>query len=288
MADAPSSPTAPPESDPLSEALAPSRVESFLEDYKLQLAIGFGALIVIGLSVIIVSSNRAQRQQEAAQAFTAAETIEDLNAVIARFSGNLAAGNAMLRKAALLEDDGKPAEARTTLLEFRDRFPNHPRLGQALFTLGRMAEEEGELGRARDYYQQAAEHDAVAPLARMHIGDLAMQEGNLEEARETYMEVEREFSENAWSSVLQDRLTEVNQRLDEPGWPEVVPAPEPAAENQESAPAAPETESPGAKPPAPTNSSAEQPSAPPADSGSGPEERADPEGGESPPEEEES
>lgn len=284
MAEKPSPTTNPEQNDPLAKALGPSDIEIFLEQNKGRLLLALGTLIVVAVGTIIVVSQREASRLQAAQSFTSATTLAELNQVIDRESGNVDGGNALLRKAALLEAEGKKEEARTALIEFRNRYPEHPLLAQALVVLGQMAENGGDRGKARDFYQQVPATSGMAPLARMRLADLMFQEGRLAEAREAYSEVEREFSENPWASQLQDRIKEVNLQLNKPEWPQVTlekpeppPAPSPApapnagakptdakpgasAKGAEMKAAAPGPAKPAApKPPVPANSTGSKP-----------------------------
>lgn len=244
MAEKPSTTTNPEPNDPLAKALGPSEIEAFLDKNKSRLILGLGTLIVVAVGTIIIISQREASRLQAAHSFTSATTLAELNQVIDREAGNVDGGNALLRKAALLEAEGKKEEARATLIQFRNQYADHPRFAQALVILGQQAENGNDRTKARDFYQQVPGTSDMAPLARMRLADLMFQEGRLAEAREAYSEIEREFSENPWASQLQDRLKEVNLQLNKPEWPQVVlekvePPPAPAAKPDPKAGAKP-------------------------------------------------
>ena len=266
MAEAPSSPTPPAEHDPLAKALGPSPIEAFIEENKGRLILGFGTLIVVVVGAIILFSQRQTSRLEAAQAFTSAATLTELNQVIERQAGTIDAGNAMLAKADQLKREGKAAEARTTLTEFCNQYRQHPRFAQGLVALGEAAESAGDRSKARESYQQVPSDSDLVPLAKMRLADLLFQEGRIAEARDAYTEIEREFTQNPWATPLKERIKDANLQLNKPEWPAVVlekPEPPPPP----PAPAKPAESKPGtaprpdaAKPAAPT------PPAKPADS----------------------
>ena len=76
-------------------------------------------ILVIGMfGYIVFGSIQQTKSNEAALAFTKAESIEDYAEVIAAHPGTNAAGNAMLIKASLEHEEGKTNESQATLTTF--------------------------------------------------------------------------------------------------------------------------------------------------------------------------
>jgi len=228
MAKAPQEET--PEVDPLQQALGPSDVEAFVDKYKIQLLLGFiGIIVVISLAFILQATN-LERQTELAHAFTSAETIEELETVATKYKGTVAAGNALIRKAALLEEEGKRDDAQSTLVGFITNYPDHPRKDQALLVLGRLAEGEEKWGLARSYYQQVDLDSEVIGYAKLHLGDILMQEGKYEEAETYYKNIQSELTGTDWFVDLRSRIDMAGKKVKAAKNPVMPMMPEPAPE----------------------------------------------------------
>ncbi|MEM0970832.1 MAG: tetratricopeptide repeat protein, partial [Verrucomicrobiota bacterium] len=126
-------------------------MEKFVQDNKFFLLLALGVIALSAVGVILIGANREGHRQESAWAFTGAETVEDYDQIISDFPKSIVGGNAMLRKAAILQDDGDVDEARIVLIDFLDSFPNHPLLDQGLLSLGSLFQEDGEAEKAKGY-----------------------------------------------------------------------------------------------------------------------------------------
>lgn len=140
----------------------------------------------------------------------------------------------MLRKAAILQNDGDVDEARIVLIDFLDSFPNHPLLDQGLLSLGSLFQEDGEAEKAKGYFEQINPESYLAPLAKMLVGDMAAETQDWEVARNTYSQIQRQYPDTQWTNSIKVRLEQVEKELSDPEFPSVVPAPPMPEEPTES------------------------------------------------------
>lgn len=176
------------------ERLSPT--EQFLENNFTKLLL-LCAFVVIGLLAYgFVRYNNHQADIAAAEQFTAAKTIEDCDLVISQHSGTAAAGNARLLKADLLWEENKKDSSTSVLREFLKENEGHPLYATAMLGLASKLEAMGEKNDARDLFQRVSSEfpdSAVAPLARIRLGDLLWSEGKEDEAAEIYEGLATDF-----------------------------------------------------------------------------------------------
>ena len=199
--------------DPLAQALGPSTMEKFVEENKKLLLIGLIALVAVVSAYLYFQGANNANLEEAGRAYAAATSVDDLEKVMKQFPGTVVEGNAMLRKATLLDDDGDTDDAKLTLLEFRKKFPKHPRAEQAVVILGRMAESNGENEQAESFYSQVSGDSELYPYAQLHLGDLAMQRKDFEGAKQIYESIRAHFAIEAWRGQWEDRIERVERQL---------------------------------------------------------------------------
>ncbi|MEM1297011.1 MAG: tetratricopeptide repeat protein [Verrucomicrobiota bacterium] len=201
-----------PEPDsPLAKAMGPSPVEKYVEDNKAGIILALAGIVALASAWILFSGLNSEKMLDAGNAYSEAETVDDLKKIQDQFPGTVVAGNSLLKQAELEEEDGDPDAAKATLLKFRDQFREHPRFDQALVVLGRMAEDAGNLTQAASFYNEVARESDLAPLAQIHLGDLAMQEGDYEKARNIYEPIQQDFPGNAWMGMWQQRINQVKR-----------------------------------------------------------------------------
>ncbi|NNE91796.1 MAG: tetratricopeptide repeat protein [Verrucomicrobiales bacterium] len=229
-----------PEGDPVTEgrsaeeALAESHASeaiAALEENKVRILVVVLALAV-GLCVYLVWKQVVQsNHEEASQAYfsaVASGKVEELDKVAGMYSGSIVAGNALLAKADLQIDQGKPGDAKTTLLSFVDSKKNHPRYPQGLLVLGMLNLEAGDTAAAKQYFEQilaATEDGDLSPLARIRLGDAALADGDQEAARQHYEDSYIQHPGNPFVPMAEQKI-----ELLSVGEPPVVKAPEPEPE----------------------------------------------------------
>jgi TolA-binding protein len=215
-------------------------MDSF-EQNRNKILIGFALATIIICAVLISGQLKRQKHLDAARAYSAAlekKEVASFDAVIIEHPGSLAAGNAMISKAELLSDQGKPEDARSTLETFVSDYSEHPRHAQGLFALGNLYHVSGDREKAADFYQQsidAAPDAEMTPLARIRLGDLALEAGDKDAADQRYQESFTLHPGNRFIDYAEEKIA-----LLKVGNPPAVkrPAPEPEPKPEEPAPKA--------------------------------------------------
>ena len=221
-------------SDPNSAAVPVAELEyehSPLEDavirYRKQLIL-VGVLAVLG-SVGYFGSKlwKESKHKDAALAFTRAQTVGDFRTVAAAHAGQSAAGNALLRAAGLLAEEGKGKEAIDELNKFLTTYPQHPLADLAKF---RLADAQMQVGATQDAitkFQEVAAtpNSPYAVLALLRIGDQKWQDGNTDEAKKIYEEIPRKNGGNRMFSIAEQRAKQI--KLAPPALIDFVPEPTP-------------------------------------------------------------
>ncbi|MCB1235284.1 MAG: tetratricopeptide repeat protein [Verrucomicrobiae bacterium] len=258
-----------------------------LEKHKgLVLAVTLAIALAVCLLLVFKELGR-QKNAEAGAAFTAAaaeRSIEKLDAVVADFSGTVAAGNALLTKAEIQADGGNTEDAKATFTAFVNDFPDHPLHDQGLYALGNLHQSAGDNAKAAEFYDRLlgeSPDSEVGPLVTIRKGDIALAEadallaeGKSGEAEERKKEAERLYNESITKREF--RMSPfydlANARLEllvvgrppvvpPPPKPEPKPEPKPKPETGAAAP----TPGAGDKPKAPAKPAApktQTPSAP--------------------------
>jgi tetratricopeptide (TPR) repeat protein len=245
MSDRSDSPAENPENAPEEpEALAASdaaKVMDSFEQNRNKILIGFALATIIICAVLISGQLKRQKHLDAARAYSSAlekKEVASFDAVIIEHPGSLAAGNAIISKAELLSDQGKPEDARSTLETFVSDYSDHPRHAQGLFALGNLYHVSGDREKAADFYQQsidAAPDAEMTPLARIRLGDLALEAGDMDAADQRYQESFTLHPGNRFIDYAEEKIA-----LLKVGNPPAVkrPAPEPEPKPEEPAPKA--------------------------------------------------
>jgi TolA-binding protein len=223
-----------------------------IEKHQTKVIVGTLAAALLICGGLVIREYSAHKRTVAAEAYTqaaSARSIEQLDTVVAKYSGSIAAGNALLSKAEIQLSQEKTEDARITLLAFTDKYRKHPRYAQGLFAIGNIQHNAGNAAEAADYYDRAlaATPDAdIAPLVLIRKGDLIMAEadkllaeGNKEEAeakkneaRTLYEDSGRRYPANPFVPLAAEKIDilaiGVVPVVDPPPpAPEPAPVPEP-------------------------------------------------------------
>lgn len=251
MADAPQKPT--PSEEPKNlDALAASEASGVVDAIdrhrtKILAAIAISAIVLCG--ILVGAQLKKQKHLAAAAAYTSAVSkgeIAALDGVVVEFPGSIPAGNALLSKAELQIDQGKPEDARATLERFVGEFKSHPRYAQGLFAIANIYHTSGDAEKAKLHYEQVIEAQKdgeLTPLARIRLGDLALEAGDTKTADQRYQESYTLHPGNPFFKYAEEKLA-----LLKVGNPKEVEKPAP--------PAPPVTETPKAPAPAPAPATA--------------------------------
>jgi len=225
------------------------------------LAIAGGAILIC--AALVIGQMRKQKHLEAAQAYSSALTtgeIAGLDAVAVDFGGSIAGGNALLSKAEIQINQGKPQDAQATLESFIDEYPSHPRHVQGVFALGNLYQIAGDKEKARSYYQRAIDEQPdgeITPLARIRLGDIALESGETKIADQDYQEAYTLHPGTPFFDYAKQKITLLAVGnppvVERPEPPKPEPVPEPKAPAQPKADAKP---TPPAQAPAKPNADA--------------------------------
>ena len=137
--------------------------------------------------------------QNAEKAYAAAQSIDGWQAVIRQYPGSVAAGNAYLRIAAKLTEDGKYPESDSNYETFIRQFQKHPLLVNAYMGLATNAELEKNLDKALENYKKVVTlfgSSFQAPIALFHEARITAAKGQLKEAKTLYASVVQRFGES--------------------------------------------------------------------------------------------
>ncbi len=181
-----------------------------------------------------------QRHLEAGMMFTEAassKNIDGLNKVITDFGSSIAAGNAMLTKADIFINQGKPEDAINVLNEMVRYGVNHPRYVQTFYVLANIYHKSGDLAKAEENYNKVLElqPDAeLSPITMIRLGDLELAKGNPEKARQKYEESFTKYPGSAFFATAERRIAQLKL-----GTPTEIERPKPPEEKKEPVALAP-------------------------------------------------
>ncbi len=186
-----------------------SKIEQFLNKNSKAVVLGsvLLALVLLGLGVKRYFSH--QSELEAAERFTASDSVEDCDIVIQKYPGSLAAGNAILMKAGLLWNQGKKESSITVLKDFAKDYKSHTLHPQTLLALASKQAALGENDAARQTCElllKSYPQSEMAPAAQIQLGDLLWQEGKIEDAKKLFESLPQKYPNNMtvfYDSVMQ-------------------------------------------------------------------------------------
>jgi|UniRef100_UPI0037850C14 TolA-binding protein len=220
--------------DTISQEVPATGMEKFLEDNFRKLVWLFAFVVIAIIAYGFIRHQSTLKNNEAAEAFTSAKTVEDCDLVISRYAGTNAAANALLLKADLLWDQNKKTSAVDALKEFTSKYSSHPLFVHTLLGLGTKLDAMGDRKEARAIFERIVNEFAsneAAPLAQVRLGDLFWADGKQDEAKKAYEDLAVKFPDMAeFQSVSQDRLGWIaaslpTKEVDPPPAPKVEPKP---------------------------------------------------------------
>jgi predicted negative regulator of RcsB-dependent stress response len=209
MADKPENTPAEELGQPVVESELPSSAEDYFEKNKRKLILLICLVVLASAAYIILKNVSKEKDREAANAFTAAETAEQYRQVSIDYQGTVAGGNALLMKADQESKEQNPTGAVATLTEFVSSYKNHPRYAQGLFALAEHSQSEGNVDETKRRFQEIVDtqpKSEIAPLALMRLGDIAMAAKNYDEARSIYNSVMPRFPANPFIQKVTQKV----------------------------------------------------------------------------------
>jgi predicted negative regulator of RcsB-dependent stress response len=233
--------------NPATEPVVPtlSASEVWLEKNFKKVVMLCIAVIVVAIVYGVIRYRTDEVALEAAMAFTGADTVEGLDAVISKYPGSVAAGNALLAKADLLWEKNQKDSSAGALKKLLADFSGHPLLVEAKMSLASRLDAMGEKAEAKKLFEEIISQNPdshATPLAEIRLGDLLWTEGKVEEAKEIYSSLPSKYpgTNQPFFDQSQDRLKWISAAL--PTKEVDAPKPPPAPE----APATPAAGAPGA------------------------------------------
>jgi len=213
----------PPAAEPSSSSIDR---EVFWLLHKQKILIGAAALLVVLLGYAIYLGIQTLQTQKAEKAYATADSIDAWRSVIQQFPGSLAAGNAALRIAMKLRDDGKYPDSDAAYESFVHDFPKHPLVVSGYMGRAANAEIENNLDKALEQYREVTTrfpNTYQAPMALFYQGRLAEAKGQLKEAQQLFERVVQRYSNSVAAIFAGQEAGKLNDRL------APVPSPSPAA-----------------------------------------------------------
>ncbi len=196
--------------DTISQEIPATGMEKFIEDNLRKLVWLFIIAVLAIIAFGVIRHQNTLKAAEAAEAFTAAKTVEDCDLVIARYAGTNAAANALLTKADLLWEQNKKTSAIDVLKEFTSKHAAHPLAVHALLGLGSKLDAMGDRKEAQAIFERITREFAAseaAPLAQVRLGDLLWADGKADEAKKAYEDLAVKFPDlPEFQTLSQNRL----------------------------------------------------------------------------------
>ncbi len=159
-----------------------------------------GGLLLIGLSTFAISEYvRIKKQAAAQELFATADSAESYGKVIAEYPGTAAAGNAHLKLAEKLREEGKFDESTATLKNFTEKHSEHQLVSGAWTSIAANLEAQGKADEALSTYQKVSTGYAnsfSAPVALLAQARLLIAQKKNAEAERIYEQVMTQFPDN--------------------------------------------------------------------------------------------
>ena len=134
--------------------------------------------------------------------YAKAESTADFQAVMQKYPGTVAAGNAALRLADKLRSEQKYDEAVTVLRAYLEKYPGHPLAAGGWISLAQTYEIQGKMDSAMEAYTSAISkypEAFTAPIAMMGQARINLLKGKKEEARRIYQDVAARYQQSIYA-----------------------------------------------------------------------------------------
>jgi predicted negative regulator of RcsB-dependent stress response len=167
-------------------------------------------IVIVAITVVILGLagfgiyhyNQTQTIAAAGAALAQASSEDDYRAVIAKYPGTVAAGDASLFLASKLRSDKKYDDAMQVLQTFMDKYPAHPLVSAGDLSIAETLEAQGKNDDALTKYQEVAAKypdSYAAPVAVLNQANLLQYEGKIEEARRVYENFVAQFPDSIFA-----------------------------------------------------------------------------------------
>jgi len=161
----------------------------FWDQYRQTILLVGGVLLLALAGFGIYEYNQSQRIAAAGAALAQAANDDDYRAVMDKYSGTVAAGDASLFLGGRLRGEKKYDDSLQVLQTFLDQYPNHPLAHAGDLSIGETLDAQGKLDEAIAKYQEVAAKypdSYSAPLAVIAQANILKSQGKIDEARRLY------------------------------------------------------------------------------------------------------
>lgn len=212
---------------PLAEiSQGPNAFEEFLDRNQKSL-IALAILLALATAAYVVYHGVEKgRQDTAGEAFSKAEDLAALQAVVSEHPNTNAAHSAMVLLAERQWADGQQDAAIETLRSLTASNPDSPSYPAAQASLGAKLVAQGKSDDAARIFQDLVDQPKsryIAPYALISLGDIAKASDDLEKAETSYNRVKSDFSESPFVETATQRIATL--RAKPPVEIEAPPAP---------------------------------------------------------------
>jgi len=186
----------------------------YLQEYGRPLAIGIGGALLIFLGIAVYRGHQANQAQEAAQKLSAAQNVEQLQAVVTEYENTPSGPSALLRLASVQYDQGNYPLAKHTYASFENRYPEHVMLPAADLGSCYCLEAEGLYEEAQVAFAAFVETHPTSflvPMAVFGAGRCFEQQENYDAARALYEDFLVANAESPWAPQAETALLYLNR-----------------------------------------------------------------------------
>ena len=177
--------------------------------YKTKILTYGGIVLAAALITLAVATANYVRTTNSETLYAQAQTAANFQAIVQKYPGTPAGGNAALRLGELLRRDGKYDESAAVLRTFAEKYPKHPLAPGAWTSLAVTYETQGKLNEALSAYETAIAKYPEAyttPLAMMAQARINLQKGSKDEARRIYTDVTARYGQTIYGQEAQREL----------------------------------------------------------------------------------
>jgi TolA-binding protein len=174
----------------------------FWDRYRQFILIAAGVLILALAGFGIYEYQQSQLLAASGALLAQATTEDDYRALIDKYPGTVAAGNASLMLAGKLRADNKFDDAMQVLQTFLDKYPTHPLAHAGDLSIAETLEAQGKIDDAVTRYQEVAAKypdSYSAPISILDQANILQAQGKTEEARRTFENFLAQFPDSVFA-----------------------------------------------------------------------------------------
>lgn len=176
------------------------------------------ALLAVVLLILAAGAwlyYRNQVRSSSGALYSAAASADGWREVVTKFPASIAAGNARIRLASTLRNEGKLDEAVTELSDLAEQQPKHPMAGAAWLTIGEIRQAQQKEGDALEAYRSASglyKDSYAAPLALVAEARLLVAKDKAGEAKAILESVGTSYPDTPAAMVAAGELARLTGR----------------------------------------------------------------------------